>query len=91
MKSAYELAMERLGGKSRELTTEQKEALAEIDKIYEAKIAQASFSAQNKLTACQNDPQKRKQLEEGALWELRALEEEREKKKEELRKSFDKA
>ena len=41
MKSAYELAMERLGGEGRELAPEQKQRLAEIDRRTEAKIAQA--------------------------------------------------
>ena len=43
MKSAYEIAMAKLeksGGPMKKLTAEEKERSAEIDRIYEAKIAQ---------------------------------------------------
>ena len=41
MKSAYELAMERMGGDDdKPLTDEQKEKIAEIDTKYKAKIAE---------------------------------------------------
>ena len=41
MKSAYELAMERMGGgDDNPLTDEQKEQIAEIDTKYKAKIAE---------------------------------------------------
>jgi len=41
IKSAYELAMERLGKSSApKLTGEQKKKLAELDQLYTAKLAQ---------------------------------------------------
>ena len=41
MKSAYELAMERMGGgDDKPLTDEQKEKIAKIDTRYKAKIAE---------------------------------------------------
>lgn len=42
MKSAYELAMERLERQAptRQLTPEQKSAIAEIDSVYKARIAE---------------------------------------------------
>jgi len=42
MKTAYELAMERLASKEpeRKLTPEQKKKLAEVDETYRAKIAE---------------------------------------------------
>jgi len=45
MKSAYELAMERLGGESpAKLTDDQKTRLAEIDKKFDAKIAEKKLA-----------------------------------------------
>jgi hypothetical protein len=52
MKSAYELAMERLeknSGPTRRLTDEQKARIAEIEKIYEAKVAETRLSFDAKL------------------------------------------
>ena len=40
MKSAYELAMERMGGSDQSLSDEQKKAISEIDAKYKAKIAE---------------------------------------------------
>ena len=40
MKSAYELAMERMGGDEKPLTAEQKERIADVDAKYKAKIAE---------------------------------------------------
>ncbi len=52
MKSAYELAMERLekeSGPSKKLSAKQKAAIAEIDKKYEAKIAETRLSFDAKM------------------------------------------
>jgi hypothetical protein len=52
MKSAYELAMERLEkseGASKPLTAEQKEAIAEIDRKAKAEVAQIEIMAQKDL------------------------------------------
>ncbi len=43
MKSAYELAMERMSGESKTVTNEQKKALAEIDSKMKAQIAEAEI------------------------------------------------
>ena len=40
MKSAYELAMERMGGDEKPLTAEQKERIADVDAKYKAKIVE---------------------------------------------------
>jgi hypothetical protein len=48
VKSAYELAMERLGGEQ-PLKDDQKEALAEVDARYRAKEAEAHLSRDEKL------------------------------------------
>ena len=88
MKSAFELAMERLGGASgQKLSQEQKEQLAEIDRIYEAKIAQAKFSADARRPDCQGDPDKLRQVQDDLLVEIRSLESRRERQKEEIRQS----
>ena len=47
MKSAYELAMERLekaSGPTKKLSDAQKAQIAELEKVYEAKIAEAKLS-----------------------------------------------
>ena len=46
MKSAYELAMERLGG-SRSYTNGQKQQMAEIDRKFEARLAEARLRAED--------------------------------------------
>ncbi len=54
MKSAYELAMERLErdtGPSKKLTDEQKAQIAEIDNAYEARIAEQRLQYESKLSS----------------------------------------
>ncbi|NMA48078.1 MAG: hypothetical protein GX945_16100 [Lentisphaerae bacterium] len=88
MKSAFELAMERLGGNIRQYSDEQKEQLAEVDRLYESKIAQAKFAAADRLKKASNDSAQQEQIQNDLAVELRSLEEQRERKKEELRKQF---
>jgi hypothetical protein len=57
MKSAYELAMERLGGESNELTDEQKAAIAAIDIKMKSRIAEAQILFDQQLAA-ETDPAK---------------------------------
>lgn len=55
MKSAYELAMERMGGgEDKPLTDEQKEKIAEIDSKYKAKIAERKIFIEKKPQRCQS-------------------------------------
>lgn len=50
LKSAWELALERTGGKAAgKLTATQKEQLAELDRVYTAKIAQEELSLKPKI------------------------------------------
>ena len=50
MKSAYELAMERMGGgEDKPLTDEQKGKIAEIDSKYKAKIAERKIFIEKSL------------------------------------------
>ena len=88
MKSAFELAMERFGGPVQQITTEQKEQLAEIERLYEAKIAQARFDAQTRIEGSQNDPETITQVQADLAVEIRSLETRRDRKKEELRQKF---
>jgi hypothetical protein len=57
MKSAYELAMERLGGESQELTDEQKILIADIDIKMKSRIAEAQIMFDQQL-ATEADPAK---------------------------------
>ena len=86
MKSAFELAMERMGGGPiRQYTAEQKERLAEIDREFDARIAQIKLSSVPKEN---ETPEQRQEREDGTAAEIRRLEEKREDRKEELRRSF---
>lgn len=52
LKSAWELALERTGGKTTgKLTTAQKAKLAELDQLYTAKIAQEELTFQPRIAA----------------------------------------
>jgi hypothetical protein len=52
IKSAYELAMERMGGQpGKKLTDQQKAKLAELDKVYAAKIAERELEFNPKIVA----------------------------------------
>jgi len=87
MKSAFELAMERFGGDVQTFSDEQKEELAEVDKVYDAKAAQAKFDAQARLERAE-DREKADQIREDLTVELASVERRREQKKEELRQKF---
>ena len=55
MKSAYELAMERMGGgDDQPLTDKQKEKIAEIDSKYKAKIAERKIFLEKNLSDAQS-------------------------------------
>ena len=57
MKTAYELAMERLeksSGPTKKLTDDQKERIAEIERVYSAKIAELRLSYEAKLGAVES-------------------------------------
>jgi len=92
MKSAYELAMERLqkedpdGGTN--LTESQKEALADIDRKYKAKIAEKEiFLNKNLLEARRKrDQEAVQQLEKQLRNERQRLQEECEAAKEKVRR-----
>ncbi len=92
MKSAYELAMERLqkNAPSVTLTTEQKAQIAEIDSTYRAKIAEKELFLKDQIRRAREgrDFGEADSLEKQLAVELRRLQEDCEEKKEKLRRSF---
>jgi len=92
MKSAYELAMERLekASPSISLTDDQRKEIAEIDSIYRAKIAEKEVFLKDQIRKAQNAGKfdEVESLEKQLVAEIRRLREDREEKKEKLRASF---
>ena len=86
MKSAYELALERTGGKLNELPEEKKEKIAEIERIYKSRIAAAELSAQQKI-AKENDPVKADEIRQGLVTEIASLRDQCEREKNAVRNS----
>jgi hypothetical protein len=91
MKSAYELAMERLAksdpNKGRPLSAAQKERLAEIDRVYQGKIAEREIFLKKQLNeaySAQKAEEVQKVQQQLASERVR-LEEERESEKERVR------
>lgn len=78
MKSAYELAMERMGGKTKTLTIGQKTAIAEIDMKMKAKVAEAEIMFDQQI-ASEPDPAKAaflQQTRQQQISKLKAIAEE---------------
>ncbi len=92
MKSAYELAMERLekSAPTVTLTDEQKAQIAEIDSIYKARIAEKELFLQGKIreAGLSGTFEELEKLEKQLTTELRRLHEDCEEKKVKLRASF---
>lgn len=83
MKSAYELAMERLeksSGPTRKLSDEQKGRIAEIDKKYAARAAELKLSLEQKMSAAAS-AEEQAQLQEQLTEEMRTLEGQRDREK----------
>jgi hypothetical protein len=92
MKSAYELAMERLakGQPVITLTDEQKKQLAEIDSQFKARIAEKDLFLKGEIAKVQSSGKvdEVEALEKRLRLEIRRLQEDCEAKKEKLRASF---
>ena len=92
MKSAYELAMERLQktSPSLSLSDEQKKELAELDSKYRAKIAEKELFLKEQIRKAQTEGKLEDidSLQKQLTSEIRRLQEECEKKKQRLRASF---
>lgn len=92
MKSAYELAMERLekAAPSISLTDEQKKEIAEVDSVYRAKIAEREVFLKDQIRNAQiaGNLEEAQALEKRLVSEMRRFQEECEASKEKLRASF---
>ena len=91
MKSAYELAMERLNktSPSVKLTAAQKKELAELDSKYAAKIAEREIALKGEIdkAAATGDEEALQQLRQQLTDDKRKLQSELEDKKEKVRQS----
>jgi hypothetical protein len=91
MKSAYELAMERLSksdpASSRPLTPEQRSSLAEIDRLYQGKIAEREIFLKQRLEQALSgrDADEVEKVRKQIASEKARLEEDRESEKERVR------
>ena len=94
MKSAYELAMERLekSAPTVTLSDEQKAQIAEIDSTYKARIAEKELFLKGKIreAGLSGTFEELEKLEKQLAMEIRRLQEDCEEKKEKLRASFGK-
>lgn len=87
-KSAYEIAMEKLRvqdrergeKKRRELTPKQKEAIAEIRRFYDAKLAEREILFRDERIKAADDPDRLRAVEEAYATDRRRLESERDEK-----------
>lgn len=93
MKSAYELAMERLAksdpSAATPLTPEQKARLAEIDRVYKGKLAEREIFLKQQLDRALADAKAEEvdKIKQQIASERARLEEEREEEKERVRRS----
>jgi hypothetical protein len=91
MKTAYELAMERLSkaAPAVKLTGAQKKQLAELDSKYAAKIAEREIALRDEITkaAAAGDAEKVETLQQQLVKERKKLQAELEEKKEQVRQS----
>ena len=90
MKTAYELAMERLGktAPTVKLTAGQKQQLAELDSQYAAKTAQREIALKDEMArvATTGDSGKVEMLQQQLVGERKKLQAELEEKKERVRR-----
>ena len=91
MKSAYELAMERLNKQSPpvKLTERQKREIAELESKYKAKIAEREIALKDQIIAAAGagEAEKVEKLEDELSRERRKLQTEVEEKKDQVRQN----
>ena len=94
MKSAYELAMERLekSAPSVSLTEDQKKEIAEVDSVYRAKIAEKELFLKDQIRKAQSAGkfEEMESLDKQLVSEIRRLQDKCNAKKEKLRAEFGK-
>jgi len=92
MKSAYELAMERLEKKAPTvaLTDEQKQQIAEVESTFKARIAEKELFLKDQISKAQiaGNAEETESLQKQLAIDIRRLQEDAETKKEKLRASF---
>jgi len=92
MKSAYELAMERLAKNQPivTLTDDQKKQLADVDSTFKARIAEKELFLKDQIRTAQSAGkfEEMESFEKQLASEIRRLQEDCEGKKEKLRASF---
>lgn len=86
MKNAYELAMERLGGESAELSDGQKKALAEINSKMKAKVAETEIMFDQQL-ANETDPAKAAFIQQTRQAQAAKIKANAEEEKEDVRRN----
>ncbi|MCK5676241.1 MAG: hypothetical protein KAH99_04420 [Verrucomicrobia bacterium] len=86
MKSAYELAMERMGGESQMLSEEQKQAIAKIDSKMKAKVAETEIMFDQQLAA-ESDPAKAAFIQQTRQQQIAKIREAAEEEKEDARRT----
>ena len=88
MKTAYELAMERLSKSSptTKLTEQQKKEIAELESIYKAKVADREIFVKGEIAKAvdKGDGEAIEQLEKQLISDRKALQAELEEKKEKV-------
>jgi hypothetical protein len=91
MKTAYELAMERLSkaAPATKLTSAQKKQLAELDSTYAAKIAGREIALKDEIgkLAAAGDSDKMETLQQQWVAERKSIQAELEEKKEQVRQA----
>ena len=89
MKSAYELAMERLNktAPTTKLSADQKRQIAELESKYKAKIAERELAVKSEIVsvAATGDIEKVEQLQQQLVGERKKLQAELEEKKAQVR------
>ena len=86
MKSAYELAMERLGGESKGLSEEQKALIADIDVRMKSSIAEAQIMFDQQL-AEESDPAKAAFIQQTRRQQIEKIKNDAEEKKQRIRQA----
>ena len=89
MKSAYELAMERMGGDEKPVTAEQKERIADVDAKYKAKIAERRIFLEKAIqdVLAQEKTEEAEELRSQLVQETAKLEAKSEEEKDRIRES----
>ena len=88
MKSAYDLAVERMGVEPIvKLSMDKKKKIEEIESIYKSKKAEADLSAQNRLKKVVGDISEMNRIKEDLVVELASINSKMEREKEKIRQN----